>query len=402
VRQHTTPLLLNDAGCQVLKPTDLTSGEGFLLEAKIQELIHTHPTCLPISEIDPAFKSPIPVCRELRTPAGNIDNFMVTASGMPVVVECKLWRNPEGRRKVVGQILDYAKELSRWSSADLQREVHVNTGNSLLNIVRQSDRSVDEVEFNDNLSLNLRKGRFLLLIVGDGIREGVEAITEYLQKHAGLNFSFGLVEMPLYTMPNGGTLVCPRVIARTTNITREVVITPTGYRVENVVTGNDENELDPDRAAMGDERYAFWEKYLDQLKLDDPEQDVPKPARSGYVKMLLPATNASAWITIYREKLENRVGVMFSSHRNSAGEYAMQVMVDALPDLREELGPTVYVDKKEGRERLADSQKYENLEDPAQRAAAFEWLNERVNTFVNVLRPRVRSAVKDYEESQRD
>jgi hypothetical protein len=48
-----------------------------------------------------------------------IDIFMVTPSGLPVLVECKLWRNPEGRREVIGQILDYAKELSRWSSSDL-------------------------------------------------------------------------------------------------------------------------------------------------------------------------------------------------------------------------------------------------------------------------------------------
>ena len=53
---------------------------------------------------------------ELKTPAGPIDNFMVTPSGLPVLVECKLWRNPEARRQVVGQILDYAKELSRWQS----------------------------------------------------------------------------------------------------------------------------------------------------------------------------------------------------------------------------------------------------------------------------------------------
>ena len=64
------------------------------------------------------FLGPVPICIELNTPAGPIDNFMVTASGLPVLAECKLWRNPQGRREVVGQILDYAKELSRWSLSD--------------------------------------------------------------------------------------------------------------------------------------------------------------------------------------------------------------------------------------------------------------------------------------------
>jgi len=100
-----------------------------------------------------------------------------------VLVECKLWRNPEGRREVVGQILDYAKELSRWSSSDLHREVNrrlKRDGNPLLEMVRAVEPKVDEIQFNDALTANLRRGRFLLLIVGDGIREGVEAIAEYL------------------------------------------------------------------------------------------------------------------------------------------------------------------------------------------------------------------------------
>ena len=142
----------------------------------------------------------MPICTELNTPAGPIDNFMVTPSGLPVLVECKLWRNPEARREVVSQILDYAKELSRWSSS----------------------------EFNDALTANLRRGRFLLLIVGDGIREGVEAIAEYLQLHAGLHFSLGLVELPIYVMPNGDRLVAPRALARTALVTRNVVAVPDG------------------------------------------------------------------------------------------------------------------------------------------------------------------------------
>lgn len=169
-------------------------------EADIQALVHAHPTCLPIAEIDPMFSGPVPICTELNTPAGAIDNFMVTPSGLPVLVECKLWRNPEGRREVVGQILDYAKQLSRWSSSDLQREVSrrlKRDGNPLLDMVRAVDPLVDEIHFNDTLTANLRRGRFLLLIVGDGIREGVEAIAEYLQVHAGLHFSLGLVELPI-------------------------------------------------------------------------------------------------------------------------------------------------------------------------------------------------------------
>jgi hypothetical protein len=105
----------------LLSPLGHHVGPNAVSEADLQNLIHAHPTALPIGEIDPMFVGAVPICTELSTPAGSIDNLMVTPSGLPVIVECKLWRNPEGRREVVGQILDYAKELSRWSSSDLQR-----------------------------------------------------------------------------------------------------------------------------------------------------------------------------------------------------------------------------------------------------------------------------------------
>ena len=204
-------------------------------EAYIQALVHEHPQCLPIAEIDAMFSGPVPICTELNTPAGPIDNFMVTPSGLPVLVECKLWRNPEARREVVSQILDYAKEPGRWSSADVQREVSHRLkrgGNPLLDMVQAVDPHVDEQQFNDALTANLRRGRFLLLIVGDGIREGVEAIAEYLHAHAGLHFSLGLVEMPIYGMPNGDRLA-PRVLARTALVTRNVVgALPDGYTLD--------------------------------------------------------------------------------------------------------------------------------------------------------------------------
>jgi hypothetical protein len=38
-----------------------------------------------------------------------------------------------------------------------------------------------------------------------------------------------------------------------------------------------------------------------------------------------------------------------------------------------------------------------SLEEPEVRKMAFSWLAERVNTFVRVLRPRMRSAAADYQ-----
>ena len=405
-RQHSVPLLLHSGsgGAEPLKPIAQQGGGDAVSEAYIQALVHEYPACLPIAEIDAMFSGPVPICTELNTPAGPIDNFMVTTSGLPVLVECKLWRNPEARREVVSQILDYAKELSRWSSSDVQREVShrlKRDGNPLLDIVRAVNPEVDERQFNDALTANLRRGRFLLLIVGDGIREGVEAMAEYLQLHAGLHFSLGLVELPIYVMPNGDRLVAPRVLARTALVTRNVVAVPDGYSVDEAEDPTSVAEIDPERAALGDQSQRFWTEFIDHhLKLDDPEQPKPRPARLGYISLSLPAR--TSWLTVYRGLHPAKVGIFLSCWQNTPGAYAMRAIVDewkAGGAVKDQLGETAKLSKTTlgTRDTIIDSLEVGSLEQPEVRKKAFSWLAERVNTFVNVLRPRMRSAAADYQ-----
>src|SRR3989442_8650124 len=98
-------------------------GEAGYDEAWLQDVLFRHPEALPVSEIDESFAGLVPVCRELNTPAGPIDVLYATPTGRIAFVEAKLWRNPEARRKVIGQILDYAKELSQWSYERLDAAV---------------------------------------------------------------------------------------------------------------------------------------------------------------------------------------------------------------------------------------------------------------------------------------
>lgn len=197
-------------------------------EGDIQEFIFAHPTLLPIDEIEPFFQPLIPVCRELGTPVGPADVMFVNERGLITLVECKLWRNPGARREVVGQILDYAKEISSWSYERLQTEVQRARGSrtqSLFELVSESSEELDESEFVDSVTANLRRGRFLLLIVGDGIRRSAERIGDFLHQHANLNFSLALVETKIFQVPQsqgGGFIFQPRVLARTVEIERAV------------------------------------------------------------------------------------------------------------------------------------------------------------------------------------
>ena len=399
-RQHATPLLVTADGAVSLQPLSLVAGPEAVSEAAIQQLIHEHPACLPITEIDPMFAGPVPVCTELNTPAGPIDNFMVTPSGLPVLVECKLWRNPEMRRQVVSQILDYAKELSRWSSSDLQREASRRlgrTGNPLLELVRAAGHDVDEADFNDALTANLRRGRFLLLIVGDGIREGVEAITEYLQLHAGLHFTLGLVELPVFVTPDGYRLVVPRVLARTHTLVRTVVAAPVGMSVL-----DHDQSTDAAHEPEDSERKQFWSEFLNGLTLDDPDQRKANATNQGAIYFPLPAPGGSAWLTVYRNIARGEVGLFLSYTRNSDGEQIVRRILDDWDDVREELGGSAhqFVDtgqKSIGTPRTLIQDKFNvtSLTTSDGKSRAFDWLRVRTNNFVNVLRPRIRAAAAD-------
>jgi hypothetical protein len=399
-RQHATPILVPTGGRAVALQPVSQSVVGGVLEGDIQALVHDHPSILPIEEIDPIFKGAVAVCRELDTPAGPIDNFLVTPSGLPVLVECKLWRNAEARREVVGQILDYAKELARFTVSDLQREVAKRLGGSpstLLDIVRATAPDLDEVEFNDNLTANLRRGRFLLLLVGDGIRERVEAIAEYLQAHAGLHFSLGLVELPIYELPDGGRIVAPRVLVHTHVITRTVVAVPDGHALQGEeVAAAAEAEIDLETVALGDKRQAFWTEFLQHLRLDDPEQPVGHPPRQGYITFTLPAPGGTCWLTVYRDMAKNEVGLSLSAQRDTAGGYARRVIAEDWATVGPLLGGTATLTERNGVPVITEAFRPGNLQDSAARTRAFEWLAERTNTFINVLRPRVRSAAADY------
>ena len=75
-----------------------------------------------------------------------------------------------------------------------------------------------EADFVDTVNRNLERGKFLLLIVGDGIREGAIGITEFLSNVGHLNFAFAMIELSLYKAKDLGTLIIPKTIVKTTEI----------------------------------------------------------------------------------------------------------------------------------------------------------------------------------------
>lgn len=227
-RQETRPIILKTGEARSAERLDFFDRR--FDEDRLQALLFEHPELLPAAEFEPVFTDLIPVTRELPTAAGPVDLVYVTPDGFIVLVETKLWRNPEARRKVVAQIIDYTKEMAGWSYEDLEdairRSGFASEGATLLGLAQDRGEVLDESQFTDNISRNLALGRFLLLIVGDGIREGVEKMADFLRRTPSLEFTLGLVELAIYRLddkPGGALFVQPRIVARTREVTRAVV-----------------------------------------------------------------------------------------------------------------------------------------------------------------------------------
>lgn len=406
MRQHGSPILINTDGTSstvlsAIPRAGSAEARGYD-EAFIQRLVLNHPAILPLNEVDPTCVDPIPVCDELPTRAGSVDVFMITPTGMPVLVECKLWNNPQARREVVGQIIDYAKELQRWSYEDLQRACAGRKGSDfeLFKFMASRAGSLDQKTFSDSVTRNLRDGRCVLLVVGDGIREGVEAIGEYLTGSGALQFSFGLVELPVFEAPDGQRLVTPRTLAKTTIIGRYVFgIAPDGApTITDDATLDDtdhDEEVDEAKRLISDENHAFWTEVLTDLELDDRSQELAKPTANETVYFWLPASRGGTtirdnWITLYLARSSNKAGIFFTGTRTGFGGEIARAMVPELEDILEELGPEArQTEPKPGKINIGEAHALGSLQDPDNRAELVAWMRERANRYVNLFRPRV-------------
>jgi len=238
-RQFCTPHLVNLSAVTRLERVKFN--ERTIRESWLQNLLFKNPSIIPIDEIEPVFGPMIPVAREMPTDKGPVDIVYISATGYLTLVETKLFRSPEARRIVVAQILDYAAAVSKWTYEDLCNAVRAKrrwdeNEQSTASAPHEGDKDpikalvcdhpdYDEALFIDSVSRNLAQGRFLLLIVGDGIQSGVEHLTETLAKTPALGFSLALIELALFKTGTSDEeyFVQPRVLARTREVVRAVI-----------------------------------------------------------------------------------------------------------------------------------------------------------------------------------
>lgn len=387
-------ILFNEAG-------KLEKGERVYLseikgkdEAWVRDTLFDHPEIIPIDEIDSTFAPLVPLCKELRTDAGPIDAVFINERGRLTIVECKLWKNPQARREVVAQTLDYVSALSGWSYADLQARVAAalrRQGNNPFAVVKKRvGGQLRESEFIDSVSRSLREGRFLVLLAGDGIKEGVQSLTELWNRNATKAFTFGVVEVAIYKFGQNRIAIQPRVLARTELIIRQMTVVNAkggaeSIRYEEVV---DTPEIADEEARHSDKKHlrAWWEPVI-KMKFDNPEQEPPKWLVTNNIALSTPypGIQIKAWATVNRKQMG--VYVTGTGIKLEAIEEMLKrdkkYLLDNLPK-------GTVVDPNAAWPIILKNQV--SQPDDARHA----WLTKTLNEFANVLRPRLR---KWYEET---
>ena len=232
------PLLLsNDKSGSLLSRTSMRRDPAVETyeETLLQEIIDGWPDILPICDFLPSVSSVCSLGREIPAGLGEsegfIDNLLVTDDGHLVIVETKLWRNPDALRRVIAQTLQYGMAVTQMTLDEFENQVRRGDpkGRRLgldETVLQRATNLLPEKadDFEDAFDRLRRNGDILLLIVADAVRASVERLVDWMTKFGGSTpYKLGLVELGLYALPDGKRMIVPKTLLRTREASRHVV-----------------------------------------------------------------------------------------------------------------------------------------------------------------------------------
>lgn len=203
--------------------------QRFASEDHLQKLLAEHPHLLDGEQMSPGNpRRWLLVKREMGVPGAagesdrwSLDHLFVDQDAVPTLVEVKQGSNTQIRREVVGQMLDYAANASRfWDAGTLRRSFEETWGDSadekLRGLRRPDDEEPDAETFWREVARNLDARRLRLLFVADAIPTELARIVEFLNAQLRDNIEVLAVELKQFvgSAEKRSTLV-PNVIGHT-------------------------------------------------------------------------------------------------------------------------------------------------------------------------------------------
>ena len=367
----------------------------------LQEKIYSDPSLLEV--IDPNYEKIkiIPLCREfsLHNGVSNVflDILAITETGKLILVECKLWKNPQARREVIAQIVEYATLLKSLSYSDfstrLKKFINSEDEDPITHIFKRFNINFDEAQIIDRISESLKSGRFHLVIAGDGIRSDLINITNTINQ--GSFFSdLTLLEICIYENDNKDIILLPKVPSKTEIVTKTVITSSDGSPM---TIEEDVNEDRTDGTGINYKRdeikkesnREFWSKIIKEIKIEHPDQEPPRHGGNNWIKLPLPSP--LKWVTAYRAR-DNTYGVFIRFAIDEEADELYQFLESNMKYFKDEIDQSISLqytkDKKSNwdngiwlsintRNTDIDLSTYELQKD---------WIQKNVNGFTNALR----------------
>lgn len=188
--------------------TKVLDQQAFDNEKLLQDVVERFPEVIALEDL--GVKEPfIVIGREVATLAGYIDVLCMDGDGVLTVIETKLARNSQIRREVVGQVLEYVAQLSKWRAHDVVQAANqyfsaagVKMGDrtatlmDLLLTVDEEETAAQPMDLYEKIETNLRKGRIKLVIASDSIPETLKDTVTFINSFS--NFDIYVLQIQSY------------------------------------------------------------------------------------------------------------------------------------------------------------------------------------------------------------
>ena len=183
-------------------------------EKQLQQLLAASPSLISIEDVREGAGQLVVAVREFPLPfIGFIDLLAFSPEGDMTLIECKLASNPQIKREVIGQALEYGGQLWQMSYEDLDEKIQIRSGKSLAELMRGALGTTpwDEEAFRGNVESALEQGSFILMIVVDQVTDELSRIIRFVNNCGQPAFSFAALELRRFQSDQTEMLV-PRVL----------------------------------------------------------------------------------------------------------------------------------------------------------------------------------------------
>lgn len=165
---------------------EIAFGKSYRDEEQLQSFLAEYPTMIPFEDVSEEIPHPRVMFKEVGLPgSGSTDIVGVDEDGGITILECKLATNPEVKRKVIGQVLEYAAFLWRKPYSFLDEVSETRLGMPLAEAMKTSLSSEalqdwNEPDFVQAVSDRLLTGDFRIVVAVDAINDELRRTIEYL------------------------------------------------------------------------------------------------------------------------------------------------------------------------------------------------------------------------------